>query len=197
MTKTTQGILSEAAAFGITRTPYDKDKPTRWLVTCGCGFEEDHGWKATMQPESMASNLRGLGWKISPKHAPICQACQKKERPVSKRPDLGPDPKIARRIYAALDDHFDEASKRFKTGWDDAKVAAELDVSPEIVIRIRREAYGEIAEPAEFQQWRDELALLRMEMEDLQRHYTTDVAEITNKITALETRITTPVRRAA
>ena len=39
-----------------------------------------------------------------------------------------------------LDDHFDEGTKRFKSGWDDAKIAAELDASPEIVPRIRREA---------------------------------------------------------
>jgi len=85
---------------------------------------------------------------------------------MTKTATLGPDPKLARKIYAALDDHFDDVKKRFAPGWDDQRIAKELDVSPELVIRIRREAYGELAEDPAISVLRDDVELLKMELAD-------------------------------
>jgi hypothetical protein len=104
-------------------------------------------------------------------------------------PQIGPDPKIARRIYAALDEHFDEDRKLYRTGWADAKVAETLDVSIDLVTRIRREAYGELAEPPEIQGFRDDLELLRMQVVDDSMQAATRTADMLAKISELEGRI--------
>ena len=195
-----EGSHARALKWGIARTAYSPGGPSsEWVIQCACGKQETRGWPIDMPSDAMVKKFTQQGWRMSVKHQPVCNDCQKKERKVSKPVQVaGPDPKIARRIYAALDDHFDEAKRLYRAGWDDAKVAETLDVSLECVSRIRREAYGEIAEAPEIQGFRDELALLRMEMEDLQTRFATDANATMTKIMSIEARITpTPQRRAA
>lgn len=61
-------------------------------------------------------------------------------------PAIGPDLKIARRVYGLLDDHFDDQKRVYRPSWSDAAVADAAKTSEELVARIRREAYGELAE---------------------------------------------------
>ena len=74
-----------------------------------------------------------------------------------------PDPKIAKRIYRKLDEVFDEDKRRFATGWTDEKIAKEIGTSPELVTRIRREAYGELAEDPAIVTLRDDIIMATME----------------------------------
>lgn len=79
---------------------------------------------------------------------------------------IGPDPKIARLIYASLDEHFDEVRRLYRSGWSDERIAKEIETSPVIVSRIRAAAYGELAEDPKITALRDDLELIRMEVEE-------------------------------
>jgi len=183
------GLEADAALIGFKKVHDVEHNATRWTVVCqGCGTPSAHGWPTATSPTNMARNMVRLGWIVDRK-VQKCLECIEKERPVKAPVIAGPDPKIARRIYAALDEHFDEAKRLYRSGWDDLKVAASLEVSAEIVIRIRKEAYGDLAEDPIFQTLRDDLEMLRMEGAELGIRMASQIEEHHAKITALEVRI--------
>ena len=79
---------------------------------------------------------------------------------------IGPDPKIARKIYAALDEHFDDKKRVYLAGYSDEEVAKSLDVSQEIVISIRKAAYGELAVDSAMSKLGDDIMLVRLEFDE-------------------------------
>ena len=81
-------------------------------------------------------------------------------------PQIGPDPKIARKIFACLDEVFDDSKRLYRDGETDDAVAKKLGVSLEIVTNIRRTAYGELAENPAISKLGEDVAMLRLEMED-------------------------------
>ena len=82
------------------------------------------------------------------------------------QPQLGPDPKLERKIYAALDDHFDEVKRLYKGNATDATIAKDIGTSETIVARIRTEAYGELAEDPAIQSVRDQLEVMKLEISE-------------------------------
>jgi len=104
------------------------------------------------------------------------------------------DPKIARRIYAMLDERFIDDKRIYQPGWSDEKVATTLGVSVEIVMNIRRTAYGELAEDPKVTQLRDDIELLRMEFSD-------EIAAISKKyyerLSALENALPAKFKKSA
>ena len=108
------------------------------------------------------------------------------EKPMS----VGPDPKIGRKIYGLLDSHFDDLNRTYRRGWDDTRIATEADTSVDLVTRIRREAYGELAEDPRIQVLKDDLELLRMEVTEAQNASTEKLTALFNKIGELEARCT-------
>lgn len=99
------------------------------------------------------------------------------------------NPKIARKVYALLDDHFNEETKLYRSGWSDAKIAAEIQTSVEVVSRIREEAYGKLAQDPALQALRDDIELARMETIELQTQFNTNVATMLDKLAGLEKRL--------
>jgi len=99
---------------------------------------------------------------------------------------LGPDPKLARRIYAKLDEVFNDTTRLYVRGWDDARVAQEVQTSALLVERIRREAYGELAEDPVLSELRDDLELHKMEIAEAISALQKDAND---KIVALQARI--------
>ena len=181
----------EAATIGFRKVHLPELNATRWVVACeDCGTESSHGWPVATAPTVMIRNMRRIGWRIDKKHRK-CPECIKKERPVkaSAAPQIGPDPKIARKIYALLDEHFDEGKRLYRPGWTDAKIAETIDVSTEIVVHIRRIGYGELAEDPALQILRDDLEMLRMEAVELGNQFRIAVDAQMGKITELEARI--------
>lgn len=187
----------------------DKFSRIRWRVTCdGCGATRDHDWGISPQYKQGLATLTREGWRAEFKKF-TCKACISKEKtvkhqtpPVQMSPALGelrsplvpsvaptpigPDPKIARKIYGLLDDHFDEKTRRYKSPWSDEKIAAAADTALALVVRIRREAYGELAEDPVLATLRDDFELLRMELQD-------EIGKLKNKydeqITQLQARL--------
>lgn len=62
-----------------------------------------------------------------------------------------------RLIYLALEDAYDEVAKRYKTGYSDASIAAEVGMAEALVKTIREESYGPLGEPPELTTLRGEL----------------------------------------
>ena len=182
-------IEKAAAKFGFTKVCLPGTHVVRWQIGCGfCDEVSQHGWNAETSPALMVKNMRRQSWLVEKNGPAKCPDCQTKERTMNAHvtTPVGPDPKIARRIYAALDEHFDEAKKLYKPGWDDVKIAKELEVSDVIVSKIRREAYGELAENPVLTQLKEDIGYLRIEFEDKVVVLTKDFH---SKVAALEIRV--------
>jgi ribosome-binding protein aMBF1 (putative translation factor) len=189
-----------------------------WDIECReCHTVSSHGWSHRTTAELAVKNLRRAGWEVEYGKKPLCGDCRKrhraganvvkmfdaeavevdemvgavvtlKEEPAS-RPS-GPDLKIARRIYSTLDEHFDESIKRYREGWSDRAVAEALDVSVEIVTRIRKEAYGEIAEDPRIKEMREEVEMIALGVAEVLELTQTRCDELQKQIVALGERMT-------
>ena len=189
MSRSLVAIEELANQFGLKRNRSTPGRAPPWQIECSaCHEPETFGWAASMPPFLMVKKLRQRGWQLSEKAPPVCPECQKKEKTVAKQ-EIGPDPKIARKIYSALDEHFDESTHLYRAGWDDARIAKEIDTALVVVIRIRRDAYGELAETPEIPLLRDDLELLRMETTELQDKFMKELSAQLAKIAAIEERI--------
>jgi hypothetical protein len=90
----------------------------------------------------------------------------KEEKPM---PMLGPDTRIVLKIGRLLDDQFDVAKHIYRNGYTDEQVGKELNVSPAIVAKVRRDGgYGELAEDPMYTRFRQDLeAVTHMLAEEL------------------------------
>jgi hypothetical protein len=140
-----------------------------WYADCACGMSQRLHYPITNPLKVTINRYEQMGWTIKKNRQPVCATCNEKETAVALKPapiQVGPDPKIARRIFACLDEYFDDAKKVYRPGWSDEGVAKHLGVSLEIVTNIRKSAYGELAENPEVVKLADDIILLRMELED-------------------------------
>ena len=100
---------------------------------------------------------------------------------------IGPAPKIARSIHAKLEELFNDKTRRYASGWSDERIAKEINTSPDLVARIRKEAYGELAEDPMVATLKDDIALLRLEFEEaivkVTKEFIPKMAELEGRIT--------------
>lgn len=66
--------------------------------------------------------------------------------PAGPGADVQPSPKIARQIYALLDEMFDEQAGAYRNGYSDEKIATECSCHLNVVVKVRLAAYGELVE---------------------------------------------------
>ena len=181
-------IAEEAATYGVMHTHYDGTAPIKWKVTCGsCQEAQLYGWPIDTHPRTLVSKLRQRGWNLELHHTPVCKSCQKEA--AMTKPTTGPDLKLARRIYSLLDENFHEGSRLYRDGWNDERVAKEADAALDVVVKFRREAYGELAEDPALQALRDDLAILRMEVEDIREKFKVALTPLEARIDELIMRI--------
>jgi rhamnose utilization protein RhaD (predicted bifunctional aldolase and dehydrogenase) len=194
MTKATPllSIENDAAQFGFRKeaTMFGDKISTRWALKCeGCGAVRTWGWGPKTSPELMVKNARKAEWTIDSRHGPMCQDCRRKDRKmaqIAKLPDPATAAKIARRVYAKLEEVFDESSRVYRGGWTDEKVAGECDTAPDHVTRLRRDAFGELAENPVITSLREDIELARMFAEEAINKVSADARE---KIADLERRL--------
>ncbi len=205
MNKSVENIIKEAAELGIEFLTSAGKLTNRghWMTTCRkCSASAQHGYQMDIQPQVMATKMRNKGWQISKREQPLCPLCVNEIRNEARamnnkqqhQSTIGPNAKITRKIFNFLDDHFNEATRTYRLGWNDSKIAKEIDTSPELVIRIREEAYGALAEDPAIQGFRDELELLKMEVSDMVTRQSQEVATLMEKICEVEKRITLPLK---
>ena len=189
--------VTEASSWGIERKhDPDHNGQLRWVCSCACGKTSSMGEPPDINPQALTNRMRNRGWLISQKRPPICPTCAQENHVMSKNP-VGPDPKIARRVYGLLDDHFNEEARVYRPGWNDKKIAEAADTSFDLVVDIRRKAYGELAEDPVIQIIRDDIELIRMEMQDLTVKFNTDMAALHERLTQTERKLPSHVAKAA
>lgn len=164
-----------------------------WIAQCACGAALRVNGGICHPPHVTISQLERHGWLIKKNKTPQCSNCQ--ETKVAKpSPQIGPDPKIARKIYAQLDEHFDDVKRAYRGSASDEWVAKTLDVSVDIVTSIRIAAYGELAEDPKVSMLRDDIELLRMEFNDTVAKMQVD---FNAKIGSLSARLPAKLSKAA
>lgn len=149
-----------------------------------CGTT-DH-WSATqmISPQATIPKIIQLGWDVNGKLT--CPKCIE-ERRLSRRGKGTVDmsqkvvmidnaqeagKKNKRLVILALEDYFDEASRRYRDGKSDKSVADELSLSDTFVAKVREEFYGPLGEPEEVIAFRSELSALRARVEEMERMLT-------------------------
>lgn len=191
---TQKHLIEDAARYGFypTRIATGGRPATRWACRCAkCGTERVWGWEPGTSPEFMVQNSSRNGWTHD-KRGPICDSCsddEKQERRVSKIEPM--NPKLQRKVFALLDDHFDEERRLYRSGWSDKKVAEAADTSEQFVISLRRGGYGELAEDPAISALKGEIALLSQEAKTVADELMDRMGKIEEKITQLHGRLNT------
>jgi hypothetical protein len=182
-----QAIEADAARaeFIKVKGPGDQAHTVRWEIVCSaCDYREAKGWGPRTSPAIMVHNFRRLGWTAGRGTKPLCPSCSRRPE-VKDQPVVGPSPKIARRVFGLLDDHFDETTKRYRAGYSDERIAKEADTAIELVMRLRREAYGELAEDPKITELRDEIELVKLGFEDTVKEVHEQLHRFGHRIEAL------------
>lgn len=191
-------IAAEAGQYGIRFGSIEAGgrRSPRWFIHCGtCETEVAKGWNAETSPDLMIGNMHRAGWKLQRNRPPICPTCLHPPRSndnmttEKKSPGIGPDPKIARRVFALLDEHFDEGTRLYRSGYTDKRIAEEVGTSEELVARTRVAAYGELAEDPIVTGLKDDIQLLRMELDDVRAASIKAHDAMAQKIAAMEEKL--------
>lgn len=139
-----------------------------WVLQCSCCNETGAASLPLAYPtEAVAKKFRSMGWEIGkgpPAHSKCLHEAKQEKKVATQK--IGPDPKIARKIYGILDDFFDEKAGAYKMGKTDESIARDLGVSVAIVSAIREEAYGPLKEDPRVAAIRQEIERLRVDIKD-------------------------------
>ena len=153
------------------------------LICHLCGTT-DHWTAAQMVgPQTALPKVIQMGWRADGKvTCPACIAAKRKKpegkvvpmklvTPVATAGDVDLDQmkKHKRLVILALEDYFDEASRRYREGKTDKAIADELDLSDAFVAKVREEFYGAIAEPEDVAAFRAQLDAAKQLCADLER----------------------------
>lgn len=148
-------------------------------MTCHICGTTDH-WTAAqlVGPQTAIPKVIHMGWSVDRKLT--CPACIEAKRkvvpmklvtPVAEAApvDLGQMKKNKRLVIAALEDYFDEASRRYREGKSDKDISEELGLSEKFVSTVREEFFGSIAEPEDIATFRAQLDAAKQLVADLDR----------------------------
>lgn len=91
-------------------------------------------------------------------------------------------PKIARSVFAALEDHLDTEKMLYRDGYSDERIAKETGAAVEYVTRIRADAFGELAEDPVISALRDDVELLRLEIGDQWKRLLDKINELAKRL---------------
>lgn len=94
----------------------------------------------------------------------------------------GPSAKISRKVFSLLDEHFDEGARLYHPGWSDDEIAKEACCAPGVVERLRREAFGPLAEDPKLKALRDDFDLLQIEVFDATEKLGAKIADLGRRV---------------
>lgn len=163
-------------------------------LRCGqCRRLESINMRPDMPPDQVLKKFRQKGWETDQRHAKHCicpECCKPKPKPELKPQGfymtqlkeklaeaMQPSLVHVRRILGIVEGHFDEDKGRYTGGYDDRKVAAELNLPWAMVAKVREESGLKIKGDPEVLAIKDDLATL-MEM----------ARDLTGRIAQLEAR---------
>lgn len=186
-------MQEEAEKFGITLTNI-APSTGRWSCKCvACGDEHITRFKPMTDIARVKAAIEQEGWAF-PRNKPVCPTCiaaAKKVRQMGNTTKIETvvNPKLQRKVYALLDDHFNETTKLYVNGWSDKKIAEAAETSEQFVASVREEAYGKLAEDPAITAIRNEIADLEAARVKLGDDLLAKVTEIGEKVTALHKRL--------
>ena len=162
---------SDAAREGFYRTRDPQRNKQRWAVKCDtCGTERIWNMGDNAPIEFLKNAFHNAGW-VRHKDQCTCPNCVKEAKmnkhvaPAAEVVAI--NPKIQRKVFSLLDEHFDEDKRLYRLGWSDAAIAKEADTSEAFVVQLRRGAYGELAEDPHVTALKKDIASLGQEITDL------------------------------
>lgn len=210
---TLKRIEAEAATIGVLKVRGRGDDPSAvcWQIVCArCEYTRKYGWPPTISFDVIMVNLRRADWTVKPGKPPRCPACKNRNSTPMGRADDGaelqsdsltePDmsndksasaQRIARAVFAALEDHFKSAETfgqpgKYEHGWSDAAIAKATGASEEHVAKTRSAAFGELEVPED-----PDVIALRGDLEALKAV----AADLTASAVAMEKRLETITAR--
>lgn len=161
-----------------------------FVIKCGACHLSTYGGKPSdhrLPPEAVHQLFRKQGWIVGARHpaANRCPRCQHSPKPPKEptMPTLVPkdspavlpilprslNGKEMRLVSGLLDEHFDDKLGAFDAGWDDEKIACEIDVPRAAVVKLREEGWGVIKVDRVIEGLKSEAASLRAMLVDLER----------------------------
>ena len=175
-------VRAEMAPYNVIFA--QREQQRGWFADCACGASHRASYPVAHPNSIILANFEKAGWLLHRNRLPLCPECQedKMMNPTKPIPQIAPDPKIARKIFALLDEHFDDKTRAYASGWSDERAAKELDVSLEIVIGIRRTAYGELAVDPAISKLGEDILLARMEFDEVIGNITKTFTEKFNEL---------------
>ncbi|QEH81170.1 hypothetical protein EIK56_25030 [Sphingomonas sp. C8-2] len=151
-------------------------------IQCGqCAASDTVQMRHIMTPRHIDLKFIQRGWRIPPRFCPACAAKSKEKKPMASKPSAGAV-KATAKMFTLLSQHFDADNGRYVAGWTDGKIAKETGMAPEAVTEFRREAFGEIKEPAEFALIRADINSLEKLAADNHTAITADIAKLRGQL---------------
>lgn len=143
--------------------------------------------RANLHPNGVAKQMLNAGWTVGRRLVcPDCNNKSKKAATMSETIDRSPPSDAAKKAHRlmmmALEDYYDEANKRYKPGYSDAKIAEETGASEAHVKKTREEYFGPLGQPVELEAVKSELSALQAMMEKT-------MAQFREQISAAQSRI--------
>lgn len=152
------------------------------LQCSACPTKGERNFMTLPAPDLIDRKFIQHGWAVAANARHLCPDCAKpKDKPMATKPSPGAV-KATAKIFTLLQQHFDADTGRYVADWNDARIARETGMSAETVVEFRREAFGEIKEPAEIQ-------LLRSDINALEKLAADNHATIMSEVAALRGRL--------
>lgn len=150
---------------------------------------------ASMPPDVVAKRMLGAGWTIGT--ALICPEHTRKSKKkqeetamaangtaiAASAPARSDEAKRAHRlVMQALEDYYDEANKRYRPSYTDARIAEETGAAEAHVKKTREEFFGPLGEPAE-------LVAVKAELAALEHAFTKTIGSFNEQLNAAKDRV--------
>lgn len=160
-------------------------KPVRLELQCSEGHTIEWTSPNRIPPSVILSKLKRLGWRLGrhpkcPEHNGHVHKVERTKMPDVKAPPpplrSAPTPpveaseaaRMAKRfVMGGLETYFDDMKGCYKPGHSDATIAKNAGVSEDVVKRLRIEFYGDLKEPTEIEEFREEARKLEIELQEL------------------------------
>jgi hypothetical protein len=154
-----------------------------------------NGAERYVQPETaiVAALKKAVEQKQPAMIAPLVPRANKEKPMTETKAPPTPSPKISHAVFGLLDDTFDAEKRQYKNSYSDARVAQECGTTEEVVVWLRRETFGELAEDPIITTLKEEIELMRMEVAEnvaaLTRTFSPRLDQLANRVEQIAMRV--------
>lgn len=156
--------------------------------TAGCKADHEVRFRQLPAPDIIDQKFRQQGWdpkkprcarhSRNPLHAKPKEASMATTAPKTSQAAIAAQAKM----FGLLQTHFDADEGCYRSGYSDAKIAAETGLAVELVAGVRSQAFGDLKEP-------DEVAQLASDIEALSSLIDEQVAPLRTELASLRSKL--------